>query len=90
MPSNVPTSCISLEQLLHLPYLKILPKAEQLRTPLHFTRAELEAFKGTNFYGATLEREREWQDEWRACKDFLDGINPIWSQMLIWSVITMI
>jgi hypothetical protein len=70
--------------LAHHPYLKTLPAPHALRTPLHFTPVELEMFKGTNLYGATLDREREWQAEWRQCHAVIAGANSEWSEMFSW------
>ncbi|TFY63912.1 hypothetical protein EVJ58_g2957 [Rhodofomes roseus] len=70
--------------LVHWPYLKTLPSADKLRTPLHFTHNELEAFRGSNLYGATLDRQREWQQEWRECQDFLSAANPAWASDFTW------
>lgn len=53
--------------LAHLAYINTLPRPEQLSTPLHFNTAELDAFKGTNLYGATVDRERNWKEEWEEC-----------------------
>ncbi|KAF8204763.1 SET domain protein [Pholiota molesta] len=57
------------DKLLHDRYLDTLPPAENLRTPLHFFPAERDLFKGTNLYGATADREREWRSEWSQCHE---------------------
>ncbi|KIL70285.1 hypothetical protein M378DRAFT_1043956 [Amanita muscaria Koide BX008] len=44
--------------LSHYEYVEMLPLPETLRTPLQFTPSELEAFRGTNLYGATIDRWR--------------------------------
>ncbi|KIJ07596.1 hypothetical protein PAXINDRAFT_164574 [Paxillus involutus ATCC 200175] len=54
--------------LRHLPYIRCLPAAEKLLTPLHFSKQELQMLKGTNIYGATLDRERDWRVEWEQCR----------------------
>ena len=59
------------ESLAHLPYLKILPKPEQLLTPLHFSEKELELFRGSHLYGATIDRRNVLQNEWRRCLEYL-------------------
>src|ERR1700730_9139603 len=43
------------ETLIHSPYLDTLPSPTHLRTPLHFTKEETDALRGTNVYGATLD-----------------------------------
>ncbi|KDQ54521.1 hypothetical protein JAAARDRAFT_38195 [Jaapia argillacea MUCL 33604] len=68
----------------HLPYLNTLPSPSKLLTPLHFTENELEAFKGTNLYGATLDRRREWQEQWEVCKVVIDSVNPELGNAFTW------
>ncbi|KAH9916275.1 SET domain-containing protein [Epithele typhae] len=70
--------------LQHLPYLATLPSSDKLRTPLHFTEAELEAFKGSNLYGATLDRKREWQTEWEECRAIVAASNVKWGEDFTW------
>lgn len=70
--------------LAHRTYLKTLPPPHALRTPLHFTPLELEMFKGTNLYGAALDREREWQTEWRHCHGVITGANSEWGHKFSW------
>lgn len=70
--------------LTHRPYLDTLPSTEKLRTPLHFTHDELEAFRGSNLYGATLDRQREWQEEWNRCREAFAAANPAWASELTW------
>ena len=59
------------EPLAHLPYLKMLPKPEQLLTPLHFSENESESFKGSHLYGATIDRRNVLQNEWQECLEYL-------------------
>jgi hypothetical protein len=66
--------------------LKTLPAPHALRTPLHFTSLELEMFNGTNLYGATLDREREWRTEWRQCHGVITDANSEWGHKFSWSV----
>lgn len=75
----------ALSSLLHYAYVKTLPSAQKLRTPLHFTRLELESFQGTNLYGATLDREREWRAEWEQCRNAFSKANPEWGSKFSWS-----
>ncbi|KAF9528010.1 SET domain-containing protein [Crepidotus variabilis] len=64
------------ERLNHSPYLKTLPSSEQLCTPLHFTASELDLFKGSNIFGATEDRRRDWKDEWNFCRSAISVVNP--------------
>lgn len=44
-------------------YLQSLPTEDELRTPLYYTEEERELFRGTNLFGATEDRIREWKEE---------------------------
>ncbi|KAG6832172.1 hypothetical protein H0H92_004903 [Tricholoma furcatifolium] len=70
--------------LFHYAYVKTLPSAQKLRTPLHFTRLELELFKGTNLYGATLDRDKEWRAEWEQCRASFSKAKPEWGRAFSW------
>ncbi|KAG2126885.1 uncharacterized protein EDB93DRAFT_245824 [Suillus bovinus] len=70
--------------LRHLPYLKSLPPADTLLTPLQFTPSELEAFRGTNIYGATRDRQESWNAEWNKCQTFIHAIDPDWAERYTW------
>ncbi|KAG1865954.1 hypothetical protein F4604DRAFT_1779578 [Suillus subluteus] len=70
--------------LRHLPYLKSLPPADALLTPLQFTSSELEAFRGTNIYGATLDRQESWSAEWNKCRTFIHAVNADWAKRYTW------
>ena len=59
------------EPLAHLPYLKMLPKPEQLLAPLHFSEKELEIFRGSHLYGATIDRRNVLHNEWQGCLEYL-------------------
>ncbi|KAG6910990.1 hypothetical protein DXG01_006044 [Tephrocybe rancida] len=61
-----------------------LPCATKLRTPLHFTSLELELFQGTNLYGATRDREREWRAEWGQCKELFTKAKSEWGSVFSW------
>ena len=63
--------------LRHVPYIPSLPSAVTLLTPLHFTTTEREILRGTNLYGATLDRERDWRAEWAQCLSLVHGINRV-------------
>ncbi|KAI0092331.1 hypothetical protein BDY19DRAFT_929531 [Irpex rosettiformis] len=54
-------------ELEHGPYIDMLPNPLQLRTSVYFTTDELEAFRGTNIYGATIDRINTWRSEWEQC-----------------------
>ncbi|KAF8622195.1 hypothetical protein AX15_007304 [Amanita polypyramis BW_CC] len=62
----------------------MLPSPDKLRTPLFFTTSELEAFKGTNIYGATLDRQREWQAEHVNCLDAISKSSAEWAALFTW------
>ncbi|KAF8510306.1 hypothetical protein JB92DRAFT_3182066 [Gautieria morchelliformis] len=47
-----------------VPYLRTLPMADTLCTPLHFSEEELFLLRGTNLYGATLYQQKERRLEW--------------------------
>jgi hypothetical protein len=64
--------------LAHLAYLHILPCQDYLRTPLQFTSRELDAFKGSNLYGATLDRKRDLEAEWQGCKNIVSSVDESW------------
>ena len=68
----------------HGPYLDILPSADELRTPLHFTHDELESFRGSNLYGATHDRQREWQKECNQCREAFAAANATWAGEFTW------
>ncbi|KAG0700717.1 hypothetical protein DFH29DRAFT_607381 [Suillus ampliporus] len=70
--------------LRHIPYLKSLPPADALLTPLHFTPSEFEAFRGTNIYGATRDRQESWSAEWSQCQTFIYAVNPDWVEKYTW------
>ncbi|KAJ8472930.1 hypothetical protein ONZ51_g8176 [Trametes cubensis] len=70
--------------LRHGPYIDTLPSAEKLRTPLHFSSVELEAFRGSNLYGATLDRQRDWQAEWQQCRAVVSVANSSWGEAFTW------
>ena len=70
--------------LAHEPYLDTLPSADKLRTPLHFTHEELEAFRGSNLYGATHDRRRAWQEECNQCREAFAAVNPAWASEFTW------
>ncbi|KAF7355622.1 SET domain-containing protein [Mycena sanguinolenta] len=72
--------------LRHFPYVKSLPTLDKLRTPLHFTQAELELLKGSNLYGATLDRQREWQAEFEECRSAVSTVNREWADKFTWEL----
>lgn len=72
--------------LKHQPYIDFLPDSSELLTPLHFSPAELALLNGTNLLGATLDRRKEWEAEWREVRDiFADTVFP-WGEGLTWYV----
>ncbi|KAF8663378.1 hypothetical protein AX16_000953 [Volvariella volvacea WC 439] len=70
--------------LAHYRYLATLPSRDKLRTPLYFTPEELQLFRGTNLFGAALDKEREWKDEWTQCRRLVGKLNPAWGQAYTW------
>jgi hypothetical protein len=72
--------------LAHFPYLSVLPSTDKLRTSLYFTPSELDAFKGTNIYQATIDREREWRQEWGFCRSIMTDSMSEWAKEFTWSV----
>ncbi|KAJ7129347.1 SET domain-containing protein [Mycena epipterygia] len=72
--------------LAHLPYVKSLPSQNSLRTPLHFTPSELELLKGSNLYGATLDRTSEWKTEWAQCRAIIGSVNGDWGVQFTWEL----
>ena len=74
----------SYDTLIHSPYLDTLPSPDRLRTPLHFSTEELDALKGTNLYGATIDRRRVWEAEWEQCLADVSTINAVLGKELTW------
>ena len=64
----------------------MLPSPEKLRTPLYFTEAELSAFRGSNIFGATLDRRREWEAEWQQCRNAIPAAIAGWGQSFTWYI----
>ncbi|KAL5510985.1 hypothetical protein ACEPAG_3704 [Sanghuangporus baumii] len=67
--------------LRHRPYIDILPKAETLLTPLYFSEDELDLFRGTNVYGATLDQSRICTEEYRQLREAIAVHSPGISKM---------
>ncbi|OAX44572.1 SET domain-containing protein [Rhizopogon vinicolor AM-OR11-026] len=80
----IPDSSLIPDVLRHTPYLKSLPPTDALLTPLQFTPSELEAFRGTNIYGATHDRQESWNAEWNQCQTFIHAINSEWADKYTW------
>lgn len=72
--------------LKHRPYIDSLPPPTELVTPLHFTPAELALLNGTNLLGATLDRRKEWENEWREVRDIFADAIISWGEGLTWCV----
>lgn len=66
-PSTPPLEALA--RFRHAPYIDMLPAPSALRTPLYFTDAELNAFRGTALHGATLDRRAAGEVEWQNCVD---------------------
>jgi hypothetical protein len=43
-------------------------------------------FKGTNLYGAAVDREREWRADWNTCRVVIERTNLNWGSKFTWSV----
>ncbi|EKM52323.1 uncharacterized protein PHACADRAFT_126051 [Phanerochaete carnosa HHB-10118-sp] len=71
-------------ELAHRPYINILPSTDKLRTSLHFTREELEFFRGTNLYGATFDRRKAWEEEWEMCRSRIAISNSYLAHRFTW------
>ena len=74
------------QYLKHFPYMDLLPPQSDLLTALYFTAEELEAFKGTNIYGACNDRLRDWQAEWMQCREVINQHKPEWGLQFEWYV----
>ncbi|KAF5393167.1 hypothetical protein D9757_001238 [Collybiopsis confluens] len=70
--------------LRHYPYAQILPR--QMQTGLFFTAEERELFKGTNLYGAIIDREREWMAQWSECRTVIAQSNEEWANAFTWDL----
>ena len=64
------------EELRHAVYLQSLPTDDELRTPLYYAEEEKELLRGTNLFGATEDRIREWKEESKVVRTTLkeDGL----------------
>ncbi|KAH0834002.1 hypothetical protein J3R83DRAFT_11238 [Lanmaoa asiatica] len=74
------------EALRHFSYIQCLPPAANLLTPLHFTTTEREILRGTNLYGATLDRERDWRADWIQCRSLVHGVDSVWGDAFTWDM----
>lgn len=72
------------KELAHGPYVDILPPSNKLRTSLHFIPQESELFRGTNLYGATLDRQKAWKAEWEMCRDRIAVTNSHIADRFTW------
>ncbi|KLO11650.1 SET domain-containing protein [Schizopora paradoxa] len=59
--------------LRHRPYVRNLTPVKSLFTPLYFKDEELDLFRGTNLFGATVERREILHNQW---KESLRSIPP--------------
>ena len=74
------------QALRHFPYVQCLPPTETLLTSLYFTTAERELLRGTNLYGATLDRERDLRADWVQCLSLVQSVHPAWGDAFTWFV----
>jgi hypothetical protein len=68
--------------LKHADYIKSLPTAADLFTPLFFSPAELALLNGTNLLGAVQDRRKEWQAESAAVREVLAEEGLTWYVLL--------
>ena len=61
-----------------------------MRTPLYFNEEEMNVLKGTNIYGATVDRERAWRAEHRALREELSAGGVIEGELLLWYVMSLV
>ncbi|KAF8488260.1 SET domain-containing protein [Gautieria morchelliformis] len=81
---NAELRSIAVSMFDYLPYLRTLPTADALRTPLHFREEELFLLRGTNLYGATLDRQKERRLEWERCRTYVETLRPVWKDRFTW------
>lgn len=80
----VPADTHAEHDLAHKPYLDTLPSQDKLTTALHFTEGELDQFRGSNLYGAAVDREQSWKAEWEACRGAVAQVNEEWGKAFTW------
>ncbi|KAG9051267.1 hypothetical protein FS837_009533 [Tulasnella sp. UAMH 9824] len=66
----------SAPELRHFPYLETLPPLQLLSTSLTFSNAEMELLKGTNLYGATIDRRNELLEQCQQCQSVFKRYVP--------------
>ncbi|KAG8894277.1 hypothetical protein FRC00_009207 [Tulasnella sp. 408] len=66
----------SARELRHFPYLETLPPLQLLSTSLTFSDAEMELLKGTNLYGATIDRRNELLEQCQQCQSVFKRYVP--------------
>ncbi|KAG0707238.1 hypothetical protein DFH29DRAFT_784552, partial [Suillus ampliporus] len=76
--------CSLPDVLRHLPYLKGPSPADTLLTPLHFMPSELQAFRGTNIYGATCDRQESCSVDWSQYQTFIRTVHPDRAERYTW------
>ncbi|GJJ14922.1 hypothetical protein Clacol_009192 [Clathrus columnatus] len=75
---------LCLKILNHLPYLNTLPSISELRTSLHFNETELNLLRGSNLYGATLDRKKDWEAEWTEARQYMSTFHRDWHDAFTW------
>ena len=50
------------------------------------TKAELDTLRGTNLYGATLDRHQVWETEWEQCHTDISTVSTEWGKEFTWCV----
>ncbi|KIO31912.1 hypothetical protein M407DRAFT_67389, partial [Tulasnella calospora MUT 4182] len=66
----------SAPELRHFPYLETLPPFRLLSNSLTFCDAEMELLKGTNLYGATIDRRNELLEQCQRCQSVFKRYIP--------------
>ncbi|KAF9077069.1 SET domain-containing protein [Rhodocollybia butyracea] len=72
--------------LRHYSYVKTLPSADKLRTGLFLSPEERELFRGTNLYGAIVDREQEWRSEFTHCHAVVAEVKEEWASAFTWEL----
>jgi len=54
------------------PYIRSLPKEDDLTLPLYFDADEMQWLEGTNLHRAVEERRKQWRDDWQKALNVLE------------------
>ncbi|KAL0564514.1 hypothetical protein V5O48_017531 [Marasmius crinis-equi] len=75
-----------LRYLQHGPYIRMLPSKDKMRTAIHFSPEERELFRGSNLFGAIMDREKDCRDEWAECARVISEANAAWGDAFSWEL----